>query len=234
MTDAAQGFDWGPLGEDWWTEAAKDVSRATTQHVKFACSIHRGCTRTEAARQSGYSGNDDDLRSNASRAYKTNAVQKLLAIASSVLEGATDGTLTRVDRRRILENLARHGGPNEKLRACEALDKMEERETEERVREAEASYKPSDTLDVLATMAYPLGEHFALALAKENSINWKPKANGHARRGAAAMTKHAVVNGADDHLEDDAEADAGAPGNGHYDAGSETPTGRSRDPWRTE
>jgi hypothetical protein len=129
MTDEKEPFDWSALGEAWWREAAEQIS-ATEKQAMFACAKYRGTSNTEAARQAGYAGDEDSIRQTAYRAFRTSAVQNLLALATSELRGATDGTVDAEESRRLLSKLARGSDPNVKIRAIEALQKLDERASE--------------------------------------------------------------------------------------------------------
>jgi hypothetical protein len=53
-------FDYSPLGESFWNEAAATTG-ATELQKKFACARHRGMTASGAARAAGYAGDDDSI-----------------------------------------------------------------------------------------------------------------------------------------------------------------------------
>jgi hypothetical protein len=129
MTGDLQPFDWNPLGEAWWREAAGQLG-ATEKQVLFAAAKYRGTSNAEAARQSGYGGDEDSIRQTAYRVFRTSAVQNLLALATSELRGASDGTVDAAEARRLLSKLARGSDPNVKIRAIEAPQKLDERAAE--------------------------------------------------------------------------------------------------------
>ena len=130
MQDAQDAFDWKPLGEEWWRAAAKDVRVRDERQIKFACCKHRGCSNTESARQSGYTTNEDAVRQVAYRVFRSNAVQDLLAFAAAEAKGGHNGTVDSSEARRILSNLARGSDPSIKIRAVEAIAKLDERAAE--------------------------------------------------------------------------------------------------------
>ena len=130
MQNDKKAFDWKPLGEDWWRAAAKDVRVRDERQIKFACCKHRGCSNTESARQSGYTTNEDAVRQVAYRVFRSNAVQDLLALAVAEAKGGHGGTVDSAEARRILSNLARGSDPSIKIRAVEAIAKLDERAAE--------------------------------------------------------------------------------------------------------
>jgi hypothetical protein len=125
----ADQFQWGPLGETWWREAAKTVG-STERQLRFACSIHQGASNTAAARAAPYTGNADAIRQVAYRAARTNAVQNLLALAAAEAKGGNNGTVDGAEMRRILSGMARGNDPSMRIRAIESLQKLEERGAE--------------------------------------------------------------------------------------------------------
>jgi hypothetical protein len=125
MTDL-EPFDWKPLGESFWQETAAGIG-ANSKQAKFACAKYRGCTNTEAARQSGFGTDEKSIRQVGYRVARTTAVENLLALASAESSGdGYDGTVTPEETRRILSKLARGADANIKLRACEAIAKLEQ------------------------------------------------------------------------------------------------------------
>src|SRR5680860_935450 len=118
-TNGTEPFDWGTLGADWWRDSALLVG-ANEQQTKLACAQHRGCNQTQAASLAGYSGDKEDgsLRSAASRAVRGKAVKSLLALAEEA-DSDTPAVLTSSQRLAILNQMARSGDPQIKLRAIE-------------------------------------------------------------------------------------------------------------------
>lgn len=98
MTEA---FDWSPLGEAWWTEAAA-VRGATELQARFACLRHRGKTASGPAREAGYSGDEDSIRQAGSRAARSAAVMEMLAMAKAESGGGEDGVVGAAEAKRIL------------------------------------------------------------------------------------------------------------------------------------
>src|SRR5262245_21154320 len=122
-------FDWGPLGEAWWQETATQLGASPLQ-TRFACSKHRGCSNTEAARQAGYKADADGIRSAGYRAMRSNIVERLMAFASSE-DGGYGGEVDRDEAKRILSSLARGSDPRVRISAVEQINKMESQERAE-------------------------------------------------------------------------------------------------------
>src|SRR5262249_54617096 len=122
-------FDWSPLGEAFWTEAAGTVG-ATPLQAKFACCRHRGMTATGSARASGYSGDKVSIRQAGHRAAKSTAVMNMLSLARAQTGEGPDGVVTGAEAKRILSRLARGSDPNVRIKALESLARMDRDERE--------------------------------------------------------------------------------------------------------
>ena len=123
-------FDWSPLGESWWRYKHR-ATKATAQQTKFACARYRGCSATEAARQSGYSGGTDNehIRTSASRALRSKSVENLLVLAAA--EGSPRRALVSDDEvHQKLSDMINSGDPATALRATEQRAKMKAHEAE--------------------------------------------------------------------------------------------------------
>jgi hypothetical protein len=127
MTEQKSEFNWDPLGEAFWTEAAATTG-ATMLQARFACCRHRGMTATGAARLAGYTADGDGIRQSGSRAAKSTAVMNLLALAVAEAGGGDDGVVDSAEARRILSRLARGSDPNVRIKAIESLGKIEQNE----------------------------------------------------------------------------------------------------------
>jgi hypothetical protein len=128
MTDEQKSeFDWLPLGEGFWTEAAATCG-ATALQARFACCRHRGMTATGAAKLAGYTADGDGIRQAGSRAAKSTAVMNLLAMAVAEAGGGDDGVVDSAEAKRILSRLARGSDPNVRIKALESLNKLEQNE----------------------------------------------------------------------------------------------------------
>jgi hypothetical protein len=124
MDEEKQDFDWGDLGRDWWMNAARQLG-ANERQAKFAAAKRRGCTNTGAAIEAGYAATANQVaRSTGYRLARSNSVGRLLAFASAEKEGP-DGSVEPAEARRILSGLARGSDPSIRIRACEALARME-------------------------------------------------------------------------------------------------------------
>ena len=135
-------MDCSPLGETFWSEAGATCG-ATSLQVRFACCRHRGMTAAGAARAAGYSGDDDSIRQAGSRAAKSTAVMNLLALATAESGGGDDGVVGPGEARRILSRLARGSDPNVRIKALDSLQKIEERQRAERLKDD----GPSDPIE---------------------------------------------------------------------------------------
>src|SRR5215831_1545605 len=99
-------FDYGSLPYETWKEFAATVG-AYERQLKFAAAKFRGCTNTEAARQSGFGvGSETSTRSEGYRVARSNKVNQLLALAAAEAGGGYDGTLSKQEARSILTAMA--------------------------------------------------------------------------------------------------------------------------------
>jgi hypothetical protein len=140
-------FNWDPLGEAFWTEAAATTG-ATMLQARFACCRHRGMTATGAARLAGYTSDGDGIRQAGSRAAKSTAVMNLLAMAVAEAGGGDDGLVDAAEAKRILSRLARGSDPNVRIKAIESLNKLD-RDERAANSGAEQSWE-DDTRELLA------------------------------------------------------------------------------------
>jgi hypothetical protein len=132
-------FDWSPLGRDWWTEAAGQLG-ATQRQAKFAAAKFRNCTATDAARQAGFANSSPGaLKSSGYRLARSNMIVNLLALAAAESGGGPNGNVDGKEVRQILSQLARRSDPNVKIRACEAIAKLDQADRAERVARKEMS-----------------------------------------------------------------------------------------------
>jgi len=155
-------FDWSPLGEAFWTEAASTVG-ATPLQAKFACCRHRGMTAAGSARASGYSGDKVSIRQAGHRAAKSTAVLNMLSLARAQTGEGPDGVVTGAEAKRILSRLARGSDPNVRIKALESLARMDRDE-----REASAEKGLShDEADSFAALVEVFGETVAVEMHKK-------------------------------------------------------------------
>jgi hypothetical protein len=155
-----ESFDWDPLGEAFWMEAAATTG-ATALQARFACCRHRGMTATGAARLAGYAQEGDGIRQAGSRAAKSTAVMNMLALAVAESGGGDDGTVDAPEARRILSRLARGSDPNVRIKALESLNKMER---DERAA-SRAEEEDADPLEALRAFICALPEVIGPAIA---------------------------------------------------------------------
>jgi hypothetical protein len=156
-------FDWGSLGESWWTDASTSIG-ADLRQAKFACCVHRGCSNTEAARQAGYSpGNEEGMRAEGYRVSRSNKVLSLLALANAETGTGPDGTVDKAEAKRILSSLARGSDPAVRIRAIEQLQRMEEQE-----RASAAEEGPIDPIKSVAELCETSPLFAAFIIANNN------------------------------------------------------------------
>jgi len=137
----ADDFDYGQLTKDWWHETGKTIG-ASDRAIKFAAAKFRGASNTVAAREAGYGGtNESGARTEGYRLYRSNKVTQLLSLAAAEAGGGIDGCVQSQEARQILSHLARGSDPSVRIKALEALAKMQEREDEAKRGE------PEPTLD---------------------------------------------------------------------------------------
>jgi hypothetical protein len=126
----ADDFDYGQLTKDWWNETGKTIG-ASERAIKFSAAKFRGASNTVAAREAGYGGtNESGARSEGYRLYRSNKVTQLLSLAAAEAGGGIDGSVQPQEARQILSHLARGSDPSVRIKALEALAKMQEREDE--------------------------------------------------------------------------------------------------------
>jgi hypothetical protein len=157
-------FDWSPLGSAFWVEAQKTTG-ASDQQTRFACCRYRDMSATGSARSSGYVGEGVTLRQAGSRAAKSTAVMQLLALASAE-GGGSDGTVDAAEAKQILSRLARGSDPSVRIRALEALSKMDEA-----AKASAAEEGPIDPIKTCSDIKNPLLAAFVLA---EHNITKAP------------------------------------------------------------
>jgi hypothetical protein len=189
-----KNFDFGQLPREWWLKTAAQVG-ASERHAVFAAAKHRGCTNTEAARKAGFGGTEGAIRSEGYRLFRSNKIAQLLALASAEAGGGFDGTLTLQESRQILSSLARGSDPNLRIKAIEAVQKLERDEragrskdedmtAEEIVREvlgmpcglAVVAALYLSTIDqprINLKTALPLFSELAPTIAREYSETWQ-------------------------------------------------------------
>lgn len=127
----SEEFDWSPLGEAFWTEAAKTTG-ASDRQVKFACARHRGMTATGAARAAGYGGEAASIRQSGARTAKSDTIMNLLALAAAEAGGGDEGIVGTGEAKRILSRLARGSDPSVRIKALDSLHKLETIERDRR------------------------------------------------------------------------------------------------------
>jgi hypothetical protein len=123
------GFDWTPLGERFWREAAEACAhKPSDQQLRFACLRHSGLNASDAASRSGYEGDAVAIRVAGHRASKSTAVLELLSYARAETGRGDDGIVSGKEARRILSRIARKGSNTERVKALESLSRLAEEE----------------------------------------------------------------------------------------------------------
>ena len=143
-------IDWLPLGQEWWDEAARSCG-ADERQLKFAVCKFRGRSNTQSARTAGYGDDKDAWKQHGYRLARTRVVSTLLALASAETKGAgPDGSVDKREAKAILSGLARGSDPSVKVRALEALARLESAERAEGVeRDDDALREERLTRDIL-------------------------------------------------------------------------------------
>jgi hypothetical protein len=119
-------FDWGTRGESFWRDIQKAAATRSALALKFVASKEQGKSNTEAARRAGAGGAPNAAGYRLSR---SNEVARLFAVLQA--ETGTDvGHVDGAESKRILSQLARGSDPSVRIRAVEALQKIQERELE--------------------------------------------------------------------------------------------------------
>ena len=120
---------WQPRGQPFWDDIGKKAAlRKGSLALRFVAAKEMGCSNAEAARRAGAGGS---ANTSGYRLSKSNEVLRLYA----TLQAETGSELGNVDAKRarsILSRLAEGSDPSIRIRAIEALQKMDEREAFQR------------------------------------------------------------------------------------------------------
>jgi hypothetical protein len=119
--------------DDWRKRASHQIQRS-----KVLWKIqHR-------SRLAGYGGaNEAGARTEGYRLYRSNKVTQLLSLAAAEAGGGIDGCVQPQEAKQILSHLARGSDPSVRIKALEALAKMQEREDDARRRDPEPTLEES-------------------------------------------------------------------------------------------
>jgi hypothetical protein len=128
-TEPTKTFDWGKLGEQFWRDLGA-TCKASDLQIRFACSAHAGATATGAARLAGYGGGVDAIRQSGYKAIRTTAVVNMLALAAAEDRGAAPKYADKAKRTEALSDMVVSPDPMLRIRAIEALNKMDDRDAE--------------------------------------------------------------------------------------------------------
>lgn len=149
-------------------DAAVDTCGLTGKQREFARAILRGANHTQAAREAGYAGSDDQLRSQGYKSYKSPKVQAFLALAKDGGFGVPDEPGDVKELKRILWKHARGDDKNHAIRAAEVLHRMEKEEAA-----ARDANTPRDPIQILKAMA-AIDPEYAAKTAQAYNIDWTP------------------------------------------------------------
>jgi hypothetical protein len=157
-------FDWSPLGESFWRSAAESCQHKPSElQLRFACLKHSGLNATDSARGAGYQANDDEgMRQQGSRAAKTTAVCERLAYAHAETGKGDDGIVSGKEAKRILSRISRKGNNNERIKALEALSRLDQVEAAASANQPEESPEQSLAFIIAAVPTQGLGAYLAL------------------------------------------------------------------------
>jgi hypothetical protein len=114
----------GELGEQWWRDAGAQFN-ASEQQIRFAVAKFAGMSNAGAARSAGYGGEESSIRQSGYKAFRTTAVQNMLAFAAAESKGGVSGDVDSAESRRILSKLARGSDPSIRIRAIEMINKLD-------------------------------------------------------------------------------------------------------------
>ena len=149
-------------------DEAADTCGLSEMQRAFAHAILRGANRTQAARQAGYGGTDDQLRSAGYKAYNSPKVQALLALAKREGFGLPDEPGDAEELKRLLWKHARGDDKNHAIRAAEVLHRIEKEEAA-----ARDANTPGDPIQILKAMA-AIDPEYAAKTAQAYKIDWTP------------------------------------------------------------
>ena len=129
MADDADDPIWHPRGQAFWEGIARQAAlRKNSLALRFVAAKEQGASNAEAARRAGAGGSPNTA---GYRLSKSNEVQRLYA----TLQAETGSEIGNVDAKRarsFLSRLAEGSDPSIRIRAIEALQKMDERDALQR------------------------------------------------------------------------------------------------------
>jgi hypothetical protein len=122
-------FDFSPLGESFWRSAAESCTHKPSElQLRMACCLQAGHNLSDSAAKAGYEGDANAIRVAGHRASKSTAVCELLSYAHAQTGKGDDGIVSGQEARRILSRIARKGNNNERIKALEALARIDQAE----------------------------------------------------------------------------------------------------------
>lgn len=129
MADDADDPIWGTRGQAFWDGIARQAAlRKNSLALRFVAAKEQGASNAEAARRAGAGGSPNTA---GYRLSKSNEVQRLYAVLQ-VETGSEIGNVDAKRARSILSRLAEGSDPSIRIRAIEALQKMDERDVLQR------------------------------------------------------------------------------------------------------
>lgn len=212
MSEADKAFDW-PFGEAFWIEAGKNARtadgravHATDRQRKFAVLKFKDqvSSLTEMARLAGFSDMaKGGLKSAGHRALRSAAVQYMLAKAKERAAGERGPvTIATANKRKLaLSELIENGDATSKVKAIEALNRMELAERKLEIEERVAGKLVDNPVAILDEIA-KIAPAIANALAQQDGIaDYVPRTNGDVSQLGASDVKRFVESA--DTLSDD-------------------------------
>ena len=159
-------------------DATAKLLGLSEQQKKFCLARLRGATWTASAREAGYAGDDDQIRSAASRAAKSTKVRRFLELAALEGGGVADQDMDVVERRRVLSRVARGEDKGHAIRAVEVLTRIDTEE--QRIADEKAL---SETPEIIIAEIAGISPLLAIFLAKRHELKWRPTADQLAEAG---------------------------------------------------
>ena len=169
QSDDAPQADNAPQAVSFDAEATAELLSLSDKQLKWCLATLRGANATAAAREAGFAGSAEQLRSAGHRVSKSAKVMRFLELARLEGGGVGDQFMDPAERRRRLSQIARGTDKNSAIRACEVIHRMDEADRTTFEQQAGAS-TPEDTLNEIAEIS----PEFALHLAAKHEIEWTP------------------------------------------------------------
>jgi hypothetical protein len=127
-------FEWPSVPDrDWWIKTAMAVGGGE-KLARFGAALFRGCSATQAARESGYGSTPASLKSEGYRIRKSNRCIQIIALAQAEASGTGVAPIMGREEAKVsISNLARSSDPALRLRAAESMLKLQDEERAQRL-----------------------------------------------------------------------------------------------------